>query len=111
MYSKDISVDNLEIASTQLLDILKVHLEYLSPADLEQMEIAFMQMVEAHREQRRKSGEYYITHPVSACITLAEMKLDRDTLIAALLHDVPEDTHVSLKDLEKIGPEIMEPKF
>lgn len=102
MYINDISVDNLEIASTQLWDILKVHLEYLSPVDLEQMEIAFMQMVEAHKEQRRKSGEYYITHPVSACITLAEMKLDRDTLIATLLHDVPEDTHVSLKDLEKV---------
>lgn len=102
MYIHDISRDDLEIASKQLWDFLKPYLLYLNLADLEQVEIAFMQMVEAHQEQRRKSGEYYIIHPVSACITLADMKLDRDTLIAVLLHDVPEDTEVSLRQLEKI---------
>ena len=102
MYMHNISRDNLEIASKQLWDFLKPYLSYLNSADLEQVEIAFMQMVDAHQEQRRKSGEYYIIHPVSACITLADMKLDRDTLIAVLLHDVPEDTEVSLRQLEKI---------
>jgi GTP pyrophosphokinase len=98
----DISKDNIDIASKQLWDFLRPYISYLNSADLEQVEIAFMQMVEAHQEQRRKSGEYYITHPVSACITLADMKLDRDTLIAVLLHDVPEDTEVSLRQLEKV---------
>lgn len=102
MHIPDISRDNLEIASKQLWDFLKPRLSYLAQTDLDQVEIAFMQMVEAHQEQRRKSGEYYIIHPVSACITLADMKLDRDTLIAVLLHDVPEDTEVSLQQLEKI---------
>jgi GTP diphosphokinase / guanosine-3',5'-bis(diphosphate) 3'-diphosphatase len=102
MYIHEISRDNLEIASKQLWEFLKPRLSYLSQIDLEQVEIAFMQMVEAHQEQRRKSGEYYIIHPASACITLADMKLDRDTLIAVLLHDVPEDTEVSLRELEKI---------
>jgi len=102
MYMHDISKDNIDIASKQLWDFLRPYISYLNSADLEQVEIAFMQMVEAHQEQRRKSGEYYITHPVSACITLADMKLDRDTLIAVLLHDVPEDTEVSLRQLEKV---------
>jgi guanosine-3',5'-bis(diphosphate) 3'-pyrophosphohydrolase len=97
-----ISQDNLVLASQQLWNILKSHLEYLSDNDLEQIEMAFIQMVEAHQEQRRKSGDFYIIHPVSACIILADMKLDRDTLIAMLLHDVPEDTLVTLRDLEKV---------
>ncbi|MEY3470726.1 MAG: hypothetical protein RLZZ223_76 [Candidatus Parcubacteria bacterium] len=100
--STKISKDNLVLASSQLWHILRPHLEYLSKDDLEQVEIAFIQMVDAHGEQRRKSGDFYIIHPVSACMILAEMRLDRDTLIAMLLHDVPEDTEVSLRDLEKI---------
>jgi GTP pyrophosphokinase len=99
---KNISRDSLQLASQQLWDILREKLKYLSKIDLEQVEIAFIQMVEAHQEQRRKSGDFYIIHPVSACIILAEMELDRDTLIAMLLHDVPEDTTVSLRDLEKV---------
>lgn len=58
-------------------------------------------MVDAHLDQRRKSGEFYIVHPVCACLYLTRMKLDSDTLAACLLHDVPEDTKVSLKDLEQ----------
>jgi guanosine-3',5'-bis(diphosphate) 3'-pyrophosphohydrolase len=99
---QEINKDNLKLASNQLWQILSNNLKYLSENDLEQIEIAFLQMVEAHQEQRRKSGEFYIIHPVSACLILAEMQLDRDTLIAMLLHDVPEDTSVSLTDLTKI---------
>ena len=69
---EEISKDNLELASQQLWEMLKSHLLYLSKLDLEQVEIAFMQMVEAHSEQRRKSGDFYIIHPVSACIILAD---------------------------------------
>lgn len=99
---QNISKDNLVLASQQLWKILSKKLNYLTKLDLELVEIAFIQMVEAHKDQRRKSGDFYIIHPVSACIILAEIKLDRDTLIAMLLHDVPEDTEVSLRDLEKI---------
>jgi GTP pyrophosphokinase len=98
----NISKNNLELASQQLWNVLKLHLEYLASTDLEQVEMAFIQMVEAHQEQRRKSGDFYIIHPVSACIILADMQLDRDTLIAMLLHDVPEDTEVSLTQLSKV---------
>ena len=99
---ENISKDNLELASQQLWSVLKPHLQYLSSADLEQVEMAFIQMVEAHQEQRRKSGDFYIIHPVSACIILADMQLDRDSLIAMLLHDVPEDTEISLSQLSKV---------
>jgi len=97
-----VSTDNLNQASSQLWHILLPYISYMSSEDLEVIEMAFLQMVESHGDQRRKSGEYYITHPVSACIILAQMQLDRDTLVGALLHDVPEDTETSLKDLSKV---------
>jgi GTP pyrophosphokinase len=102
LQTHNISRDSLELASKQLWFVLIRKLNYLSKTDLEQIEIAFIQMVEAHNQQRRKSGDFYIIHPVSACLILADMRLDRDTLIAMLLHDVPEDTSVSLRQLEKV---------
>lgn len=56
---------------------------------------------EAHRGQKRSSGEAYIVHPLAAAYTLAEMHLDESILAATLLHDVPEDTERTLEDLER----------
>jgi GTP diphosphokinase / guanosine-3',5'-bis(diphosphate) 3'-diphosphatase len=97
----NIDREKLEVASSQLWSILKPKIQYLSSEDQVIVELAFTQMVLAHGEMRRKSGEYYIIHPVAACITLTEIQLDKDTLAACLLHDVPEDTAVTLKDLSK----------
>jgi GTP diphosphokinase / guanosine-3',5'-bis(diphosphate) 3'-diphosphatase len=55
---------------------------------------------EAHAGQRRMSGDDYIMHPLATALTLAELRLDRDAIIAALLHDVPEDTGRPLTDIE-----------
>jgi GTP pyrophosphokinase len=93
--------DSLDEAARQLWEALLPFISYLSADDKALVELAFIQMVEAHGEQRRKSGDFYITHPVAACSVLARMQLDRDTLASSLLHDVPEDTDVSLRDLEK----------
>jgi GTP diphosphokinase / guanosine-3',5'-bis(diphosphate) 3'-diphosphatase len=83
------------------------YISYLDSADAEIVELAFWQMVEAHGEQKRKSGVFYISHPVATCINLAQLKLDKNTLAAGLLHDVPEDTEVSLQDIEvNFGSEI-----
>jgi len=80
---------------------------YLSPESQEIVELAFWQMVEAHGEQKRKSGEYYIIHPVAAAEELIKMQMGVDVIAAALLHDVPEDTEVGLDQIEKIfGPNI-----
>jgi GTP diphosphokinase / guanosine-3',5'-bis(diphosphate) 3'-diphosphatase len=94
--------ENLQLASEQLWSTLKLNLSYLAEKDQELVELAFITMVDAHGEQRRKSGEFYIIHPVAACLILTKIGIGRTTLSACLLHDVPEDTHVSLKDLSKI---------
>ena len=104
---KQVSTDNLELATKELKAILEPEVEYLTIEGRELVELAFTQMVIAHGDIRRKSGDFYIIHPVAACITLANMKLDANTLAATLLHDVPEDTKVTLRDLQKdFGPEI-----
>lgn len=60
-----------------------------------------------HDGQCRKSGEPYITHPVEVTRILAELQLDRDTLIAGLLHDTVEDTALTLEEIEsRYGPAV-----
>lgn len=97
-----IDTNNLDTATDQLWNILLLHLGHISKDDLEIIELAFITMVDSHKDQRRKSGEFYIIHPVEACIILCKIGLDKDTLAACLLHDVPEDTATTLKDLSKI---------
>ena len=76
-------------------------------ADLGPVERAFDFAVTAHGDQRRATGEAYVTHPIAAAQTLAEMALDPASIQAALLHDVPEDTDQSLTDIEEhFGPEV-----
>jgi GTP pyrophosphokinase len=76
-------------------------------ADLGPVERAFDFAVVAHGDQRRATGEAYVTHPIAAAQTLAEMALDPASIQAALLHDVPEDTDQSLTDIEEhFGPEV-----
>ena len=55
----------------------------------------------AHRGQKRESGEPYIQHPLNIALTLVKMNLDTETVAAALLHDVVEDTEYTLGDIEK----------
>jgi GTP pyrophosphokinase len=71
------------------------------PADTDLVRLAYEFAEEAHRGQVRKSGEPYITHPTAAATILAEMKLELPIVIAALLHDVPEDTTVTIEDIRK----------
>ncbi|HSH21345.1 MAG TPA: bifunctional (p)ppGpp synthetase/guanosine-3',5'-bis(diphosphate) 3'-pyrophosphohydrolase [Candidatus Caenarcaniphilales bacterium] len=76
-------------------------------ADLGPIREAWHFAVEAHAEQRRASGEPYVTHPVAVAQTLAELGLDPTAIQAALLHDIPEDTDYSLVDLEqRFGREV-----
>jgi len=78
-----------------------------SEYDLDMIRLAYDFAEEAHKNQKRKSGEKYITHPAETAITLAKMGLDQPTIIAGLLHDVPEDTNYSLVEVEKnFGEEV-----
>ncbi|MBN1778776.1 MAG: bifunctional (p)ppGpp synthetase/guanosine-3',5'-bis(diphosphate) 3'-pyrophosphohydrolase [Candidatus Buchananbacteria bacterium] len=69
--------------------------------DLDLIRLAYDFAADAHKGQLRKSGIPYINHPLETAITLAQMGMDQDTIIAGLLHDVPEDTHFTLVDIEK----------
>lgn len=65
---------------------------YLPEDQIKRLQQAYLVARDAHEGQTRSSGEPYITHPVAVACILAEMKLDYETLMAALLHDVIEDT-------------------
>ncbi|MGE5469011.1 MAG: RelA/SpoT family protein [Ignavibacteria bacterium] len=68
---------------------------YLKPEDVERVEAAYRFAFDAHRGQFRFSGDPYISHPLAVAETLAEWQLDTQALIAALLHDVMEDTAIA----------------
>ncbi len=81
----------------------------LSRNDRALIERAFLCAAKAHETQRRLSGQPFIVHCVAVAQILADMKLDATTIAAALLHDVAEDTKVSLEDIEKeFGPKVAE---
>jgi GTP diphosphokinase / guanosine-3',5'-bis(diphosphate) 3'-diphosphatase len=83
-----------------LFDSLKeVAIEYLPESQIEALRQAYLVARDAHEGQTRSSGEPYIIHPIAVARILAEMRLDQETLMAALLHDVIEDTEVTKEDL------------
>jgi len=73
--------------------------EYLTSEQVEFVQAAYVLARDAHEGQTRSSGDPYITHPVAVSGILADMRLDYETLMAALLHDVIEDTEYSKEDL------------
>jgi len=75
--------------------------KYLNSYQIKKIEKAFYVAKDAHHGQKRKSGENYINHPLSAAAYLAEYELDHETIMAAILHDVVEDTEISLENLGK----------
>jgi GTP diphosphokinase / guanosine-3',5'-bis(diphosphate) 3'-diphosphatase len=76
-------------------------LGYLKPGDVESIEEAYAVARAAHSGQYRQSGEPYITHPLAVAKILAEWHLDAQALMAALLHDVVEDTHTTKSEIAK----------
>ncbi len=87
----------------QYKELLKVSYRNLSAADKRLIRSAFDIAVDAHKDQRRKSGEAYIFHPLAvAKIVSSEIGLDATSIAAALLHDVVEDTSYTLADIEQL---------
>ncbi|HET8816124.1 MAG TPA: RelA/SpoT family protein, partial [Pseudidiomarina sp.] len=83
--------------------------DYLPPHQVEQIAAAFKLAAVAHSKQKRQSGEPYITHPVAVAGLLADMRLDHETIMSALLHDVIEDTDFTQEDLaEQFGATVAE---
>ena len=86
----------------ELIERLCVTLSgYLDQAQINDCVRAYEFSADAHSGQFRKSGESYICHPLSVAITLAEMRMDASGIMAAILHDVIEDTPISKKELAK----------
>jgi len=93
-----------------LFDGLRHEIEkYLEPEQIELVHRAFLFGAASHKEQKRKSGELYITHPLAVATLMAEMRFDTETLIAAILHDVIEDTAVVKEEITTVfGDEVAE---
>ena len=102
MAKKTLNKEELE-AKRQLEDIIKHCPRCKAPEDKRLIRKAFTLATEAHKGVRRRSGELYIMHPLAvARIVAEEIGLGTKGIIAALLHDVVEDTDVSLEDIQTI---------
>ncbi len=75
--------------------------KYHPSDDISMIQKAYRVAAEAHKDQMRKSGEPYIIHPLNVAIILAELELDKETIVAGLLHDVVEDTVMTEEDLKR----------
>ena len=88
-------------------DLIKVVKEY-NPSEVDLVMRAYKMAEKAHEGQFRESGEPYIIHPLHVCMNLAELKADGASLCAGMLHDVVEDTDVTLEMIEKeFGPSVL----
>jgi guanosine-3',5'-bis(diphosphate) 3'-pyrophosphohydrolase len=82
--------------------------EYLPPEQVARVRRAYEVGARAHEGQTRRSGEPYITHPLAVAAILAELRLDPESLIAAILHDTLEDTGLAAEQIEaEFGPSVM----
>ena len=88
-------------------DVVDMVSRYARPSEVDLLWLAYEVANRAHAGQYRKSGEPYIVHPVAAAYILATMRIDPMIVAATVLHDVPEDTAVTLEEIEKdFGPDI-----
>ena len=98
----DQDLENKEIAK-QYKELLRISYQTLSDKDKKMIRLAFDTAVEAHSDQRRKSGEAYIFHPINvAKIVANQIGLDATSICAALLHDIVEDTRFKLDEIERL---------
>lgn len=93
------AVDRFQVSLASLDALEKRLAEYLSAEQVGTIRRAYEAGAEAHAGQSRKSGEPYITHPLAVAAILAELGLDTDTIVAAILHDTLEDTELTREAL------------
>jgi len=102
MTELEIEKENKAIAQ-EYKELLRISYQTLTPTDKKLIRKAFDVSVDAHKDQRRKSGEAYIFHPIAvAKIVASEIGLGATSIAAALLHDVVEDTPMTVEDIEKL---------
>ena len=81
--------------------LIKTIKSYHPSGDLSMVEKAYRVAKEQHKDQKRKSGEPYIIHPICVAIILANLQMDKETIVAGLLHDVVEDTGMTLDEVSR----------
>ncbi|WP_300977482.1 RelA/SpoT family protein [Flavobacterium sp.] len=102
MTELEIEKENKAIAQ-EYKELLRISYQTLTPTDKKLIRKAFDVSVDAHKDQRRKSGEAYIFHPIAvAKIVASEIGLGATSIAAALLHDVVEDTPMTVEDIERL---------
>ena len=93
-------------------ELIKSVKKYHPSTDISMIEKAYKVASEAHKDQKRKSGEPYIIHPLCVAIILADLELDKETIVAGLLHDAVEDTWMTYEEVEKeFGSEVLRITF
>ncbi|WP_181830882.1 RelA/SpoT family protein [Capnocytophaga ochracea] len=98
----DLEEENKAIAR-EYKELLRISYQTLSDEDKKLIRLAFDTAVDAHKDQRRKSGEPYIFHPIAvAKIVASQIGLDAIAIASALLHDVVEDTDYTIEDMERL---------
>ena len=94
------------VAEKSVEDLLN-KVSYLSEKDREEIKEAAEYIIKKHEGQYRKSGEPYYIHPIEAAKILADLRLDKTTIVSGLLHDVVEDTDTTLEEIsEKFGDDV-----
>src|SRR6516165_7891731 len=93
--------ESVTLSHVTLEDLLAEVRQYLTPHDMEAIQRAYDVAKQAHLGTRRRSGEPYIQHPLEVALLLADMRIDADSIVAALLHDVVEDTDFTLDELRR----------
>ncbi len=102
-----VSTDDLKDPGDIYQRILDRVRQYHPNTDVSMLEKAYKLAFDAHQGQKRKSGEDYIIHPLCTALILADLELDKETIVSGLLHDVVEDTEVTLDTIEtEFSPEV-----
>ncbi len=93
--------ESIVLSQMTLEDLLAETRQYLTPQDMETVQRAYKVANQAHMGTIRRSGEPYIQHPLEVALLLADMRIDADSIVAALLQDVVEDTEFTLEELRR----------
>ena len=108
MYDASDDMDQTERIQEAAQHVFDVMAKRVGPEDLQRIKDAYALAAEAHKDQKRNTGEPYIVHPIAvANIAAEELELDANTVIAAFLHDVAEDTSYTVEDIrERFGDDV-----
>ncbi len=96
------SIEEFQAPETLYQELITRVRKYHPSDDISLIEKAYNLAYEAHKEQVRKSGEPYIIHPLCVAIVLADLELDKETIVAGLLHDVVEDTPITDEEIKEM---------